>query len=206
VAGYVTLIAAFIILSGMLGSFSGWPRAFDFISMSGHFGTIPAGGQSTFIGSGGNGARQGFMFGLTLIPGVMLGLGIMSIVEQTGGLRVAKRFLAPLMRPLFGMPGCAALAMIASMQSTDAGAVLTKVFFEHKEVNERERLIFTQYELSGSAAIANYLIIGPAVFATLIVPIGVPLLIIIVMKMIGANVTRAILRAAYSDQMLADPV
>jgi nucleoside recognition membrane protein YjiH len=120
-------------------------------------------------------------------------------------LRVAKRFLAPLMRPLFGMPGAAALAMIASMQSTDAGAVLTKVFFEHKEVNERERLIFTQYELSGSAAIANFLTIGPAVFAVLIVPIGVPLLIIIVMKIVGANVTRAILRAAYSDQMLADP-
>jgi nucleoside recognition membrane protein YjiH len=204
IAGYVTLVAAFVILSGMLGGVSGWPRAFDFISMSGHFGTIQGAGKSTFMGSGGNGARQGFMFGLTLIPGVMLGLGIMSIVEQTGGLKVAKRYLAPLMRPLFGMPGCTSLAMIASMQSTDAGAVLTKVFYEQQEVNDRERLIFTQYEISGSAAIANYLTIGPAVFSSLIVPIGVPLLIIIVMKIVGANITRAIMHAAYSDKQLAD--
>jgi len=204
VAGYVTLAGAFVILSGMLSSIPGWPNAFDFISMSGNFGTIKGAGASTFLGSGGNGARQGFMFALTLIPGVMLALGIMSIVEQTGGLKVAKRYLAPLMRPLFGMPGCVSLAMIASMQSTDAGAVLTKLFYEHKEMNDRERLIFTQYEISGSAAINNYLTIAPAVFAALIVPIGIPLLIIIVMKVVGANVTRAILHQVYSDQALAD--
>lgn len=203
-AGYVTLAGAFVILSGLLSGIPGWSHAFDFVSMTGSFGAIKGAGQSTFLGSGGTGARQGFLFGLTLIPGVMLGLGIMAIVEQTGGLKVAKRTLAPLMRPLFGMPGCASLAMIASMQSTDAGAVLTKLFYEGKEMNDRERLIFTQYEVSGPAAINNYLTIAPAVFASLVVPIGVPLLIIIVMKIAGANLTRAILRQAYTDRALAD--
>jgi nucleoside recognition membrane protein YjiH len=199
------LAGAFVILSGLLSSIPGWPSAFDFISMSGNFGTIKGAVPSTFLGAGGNGARQGFMFALTLIPGVMLAMGIMAIVEQTGGLKVAKRYLAPLMRPLFGMPGCVSLAMIASMQSTDAGAVLTKVFYEHKEMNDRERLIFTQYEISGSAAINNYLTIAPAVFAALVVPIGIPLLIVIVMKVVGANVTRAILHQVYSDQALSSP-
>lgn len=204
VAGYVTLVGAFAILSGALGGIHGWLHAFDFVSMNGHFGTIQGAGAATFIGSGGNGARQGFMFALSLFPGIMLAMGIMGIVEQTGGLKVAKRYLAPLMRPLFGMPGSGSLAMIASMQSTDAGAVLTKALYEHKEMNERERLIFTQYEISGSAAVNNYLTIGAAVFAVLVVPIGIPLLIIIVMKIVGANVTRAILHRAYSDQALAD--
>jgi nucleoside recognition membrane protein YjiH len=204
VAGYFTLAMAFVVLSGALGLVKGWPRAFDFVSMTGVMGTIKGGGQSTFLGSGGNGARQGFMFGLTLIPGVMLGLGIMSIVEQSGGLKVAKRFLTPLMRPLFGLPGCASLALIASMQSTDAGAVLTRVFYEDKELNDRERLIFSQYENSAPGAVNNYLTIAPALFASIVLPMGIPLLVILVMKMIGANMVRGILHFAYSDQELSD--
>jgi nucleoside recognition membrane protein YjiH len=203
-SGYVTLTAAFLILSGLLGSAQGWLNAFDFVSMSGNFGAIKGAGQSTFLGSGGTGAKQGFIFGVTLIPPIMLALGIMSIVEQTGGLRVAKRYLTPLMRPLFGMPGCTSLALIASMQSTDAGAVLTKLFYEHKEINDRERLIFAQYEVSGPAAINNYLTIGPAVFTSLVVGIGVPLLIILFMKVVGANVTRCVLLKFYPREALAD--
>lgn len=204
VAGYVTLISGFLILSGLLASTQGGIGAFDFNSLNGNFGTIKNAANSTFIGSGGTGAKQGFIFALTLIPGIMLSLGIMSIVEQTGGLKVAQKCLTPIMRPLFGLPGCSSLAMIASMQSTDAGASLTKVFYERGDMSNRERIIFTQYELSGSAAINNYITIGSAAFCYLVVPMGVPLLIILIMKVVGANLSRFILRKFYTEENLAD--
>ena len=197
IMGYITLIGAFLILSGLLASGPNWLKAFDFNSLSGEFGTIKAAAKSTFLGAGGTGARQGFLFGLTLIPGVMLSLGIMSVVEQTGGLEIARRWLNPVMRPIFGLPGCASLAMIASMQSTDAGASLTKIFYEQGEMTDKERIIFTQYELSGSAAINNYITIGSATFAVILVPMILPLAVILVMKVIGANITRMILKRMY---------
>lgn len=195
ITAYVTLICAFLILSGLLASGPYELKAFDFNSLSGEFGTIKA--KSTFLGAGGTGAKQGFLFGLTLVPGVMLSLGIMSIVEQTGGLEIARRWLTPVMRPLFGLPGCASLAMIASMQSTDAGASLTKVFYEQGEMTDKERIIFTQYELSGSAAISNYITIGSAVFAIILVPMVLPLAVILIMKVVGTNITRMILNRLY---------
>lgn len=197
VAAYVILVVAFLILSGILASGPSWLRAFDFNSLTGEFGIIKASAHSTFIGAGGTGAKQGFIFGITLIPGVMLSLGIMSIVEQTGGLEIARRWLTPVMRPLFGLPGCASLAMIASMQSTDAGASLTKVFYEQGEMTDKERIIFTQYELSGAAAVSNYITIGSAAFAIILVPMVVPLAVILLMKVVGANITRAILNQLY---------
>jgi nucleoside recognition membrane protein YjiH len=203
IMGYVILVCAFLILSGLLASAPGGLQAFDFNSLTGEFGTMKSAAKNTFLGAGGTGAKQGFLFGLTLVPGVMLSLGIMSIVEQTGGLKIARRWLTPIMRPLFGLPGCSSLAMIASMQSTDAGASLTKIFFEHGEMNDQERIIFTQYELSGSAAISNYITIGSAAFSVMLVPIALPLFIILVIKMVGANITRAVLSKFYTAPPMA---
>ncbi|HMM19254.1 MAG TPA: nucleoside recognition domain-containing protein [Selenomonadales bacterium] len=203
IMSYINPFLAIIILSGALAGTQGWLKAFDFNSLTGDFGTMKNAAQ-TFVGSGGTGAKQGFLFGLGLIPAVMLSVGIMSIVEQTGGMKVAQKVLTPILRPLMGLPGCASLALIASTQSTDAGASLTRVMFEKGELNGKERLIFTTYENSGAAAIGNFISIGAAAFPYIVVAMGIPFAVILIMKFIGANIARLILNKFYKEEELAN--
>lgn len=203
IMSYINPLLAIIILSGVLAGTQGWIKAFDFNSLTGDFGTMKNAAQN-FVGSGGTGAKQGFLFGLGLIPAVMLSVGILSIVEQTGGMKVAQKILTPIMRPLMGLPGCASLALIASTQSTDAGASLTRVMFEKGELNGKERLIFTAYENSGAAAIGNFISIGAAAFPHIVVAMGIPFAVILIMKFVGANVARLVLSKFYKDEELAN--
>lgn len=78
----------------------------------------------------GTGARDGFMFALTLLFTLIFAIAIIHVVEGYGGLRVAERFLSSLLRPLLGIPGICGLAMIANLQTTDAAAGMTKVLYE----------------------------------------------------------------------------
>ena len=81
---------------------------------------------TSFRGKGGSGAIDGFMFALTLVPTVMFALAMITVFEYYGALRAARRLLTPVLRPLLGLPGSATLALIASLQSTDGGAALTR--------------------------------------------------------------------------------
>lgn len=199
VMSYLSPFLAIVILSGILAGTHGWIKAFDFNSLTGDFGTMKNVTQ-TFIGAGGTGAKQGFLFGLGLIPAVMLSVGIMNIVEQTGGMKVAQKMLTPIMRPLMGLPGAASLPLIASTQSTDAGASLTRVMYEKGELNGKERLIFTAYENSGAAGIGNFISIGAAAFPYIVVAMGIPFAVILIMKFVGANIMRAVLTKFYKEE------
>ena len=197
-AGIITLIFALVFFSGLLANAKGWCTAFDFITLSGKFGTMKS-ASVNFMGAGGSGARAGFLLALSLVPGVMLAMGIVSVVEQTGGLRIAQKLLTPLLRPLLGLPGSVSLALISSLQSTDAGAGMTKALFDEGEITEKERTIFVQFQLSGAAAINNFLSLGSAIFASILVPVVVPFVLILVLKVFGANVTRLVLIKYYTE-------
>lgn len=193
IAGIVSLVAAVIIFSGLLTNAHGWSTAFDFVTLSGNFGTMKNIASSNFMGAGGSGVRAGFLLALSLVPGVMLAMGIVSVVEHTGGLKVAQRLLTPLLRPLFGLPGSVSLALITSLQSTDAGAGMTKALYDEGMINEKERAVFVQFQFTGCAVINNYLTLGSMVFADILVPIVVPLVLILFLKIFAANVTRFII-------------
>lgn len=64
-----------------------WWRVFDFTVLNGAFGQINAAGDTavSFRGSGGMGAKDGFLFALELAPSVILSLGIISVTEGLGG-------------------------------------------------------------------------------------------------------------------------
>lgn len=57
-----------------------WLGAFDFTTLIGKFGSIS--GASSFVGSGGVSARAGFLFALSLVPGVMLALGLLDVKQK----------------------------------------------------------------------------------------------------------------------------
>ncbi|UYM14565.1 nucleoside recognition domain-containing protein [Endozoicomonas euniceicola] len=197
---YLALAFAVVFFSGLLQS-SEWYGVFDFTTLNGTFGSIADGFM--FRGKGGSGARDGFLFALTLVPTCMFALGMINVLEHYGALKAARKLLTPLLRPLMGLPGSAALAMIGSLQNTDTGAGLTKKLVEEGELNQEESEVFTAFQFSAGATIVNFFSSGAVLFTltnadgSLAVPtsIGLTVGVMFIFKIIGANVLRLILKA-----------
>ena len=187
--GYFALVFAILFFSGIFASAQGWITAFDYTTLLGKY------------GNGGSGARQGFIFGLSLAPCVMLALGFVECITHLQGLRAAQKLLTPLLRPLLGIPGITGLALISSLQSTDAGAIMMRDLRDNEMITDRERLIFAMFQLSADGTITNYLGTGAALFAMMNVPILLPLVVIFVFKFLGANLMRLYLKR-YSEEEL----
>ncbi len=196
--GYVALLFAIIFFSGLFTAQKGAISALDFNTIAGKFGVIKEFGKN-FMGSAGTGARAGFLFAMSLIPVNMLALGIVEVIDQLGGLKAAQKLLTPLLRPLMGLPGAAGLAMITSLQSSDGGAGLTRGLKDAGIINEKERIIFAQFQLAGGGLITNYLSSGAVLFAFLTLPSIIPLALIFAFKIIGANMTRIYINKVVKD-------
>lgn len=207
---YISLIFACIFFSGVLAG-SNWWSVFDFTTLNGSLGKVvtavsqTADGVTTalgnFRGKGGSGAMDGFVFAVTLIPTVMFALAMVTVLEHYGALKAARKMLTPVLRPLLGLPGSCGLALITSLQSTDGGAALTRQLKDSGELNEAETNIFCQFQYSADATITNFLSSGAVIFTltladgTPAVPtsIGVCLGLILVMKVVIANVMRLLM-------------
>lgn len=193
--GYVAFFLALIFFSGIFATATDWTRVLDFSVMNGSFGQIQGAAKNfTFRGINGSGARDGFMFALELLPAVIFALGVVSVVDGYGGLKVAQKLMTPLLKPLLGLPGICALSCIANMQSTDAGAGMVKELYDASHVTDDERSVAITYQISASAFISNYFSSGVALFGIIMVPIIVPVLVMILFKIIGANMMRLYLK------------
>ena len=120
----------------------------------------------------------------------MLALGVVEVAERLDALRAAQRLLTPLMRPLMGLPGIAGLALISSMQSSDAGAAMTRELSEKGLISEAEKVIFAAFQYSSGSSITVYLSMGIALFPYLSVSHLVPLGVILFYKIVGMNLMR----------------
>lgn len=194
--GYIVLILTILFFSGVFSSAEGPIKALDFTNISGSFGSLgeiteDAGTlASDFRGTGGSGARDAWLFALTLVPAVMLVLGVVKVVEYLDGLRAAQKLLTPLLMPLMGIPGICGLTLIASLQSTDAGASMTAELAQEGMIDEKQKTIFACFQFSAGATLTNYLSSCAALFPFLSVPIIIPLVVVFVFKIFGANMTR----------------
>lgn len=139
IVGYAALLFAILFFSGIFASQKGGLGAMDFNIVNGQFGVMKDAAKATFYGAGGIGARDGFLFAITLFPGVMLALGIVEVVDHLGGLKAAEKLLSPILRPLLGIPGITGLALVTSLQSTDAGADMTRLLKESGQITEKEK-------------------------------------------------------------------
>ena len=167
---FISLAAAILFFSGIMTGFDGmkWLSAFDFSTLIGKFGTVKTLGKDTFVGTGGLGARGGFMFALSLVPSVMLAIGCLEVLSHYGAIKAAHKLLTPLLRPLLGVPGLTGLALITDLQSTDAGAALTKELYDQDLITKKELTIIGSWQYSGAGLINNYFAIGSALFSYLI--------------------------------------
>lgn len=213
---YVALIAAIIFFSGLLYQVETWTwlenaknwkwlGAFDFTTLSGSFGNIVADVKgSTFVGKGGEGARSGFLFALGLVPTVMLALGMLEIFTHYGAIRAAHKLMTPVLRPILGVPGRTGLALITDLQSTDAGAALTKELYDEGEITKKELVIISAWQYSGAGLINNYYAIGSALFSSVLVPVVIPLLLMFILKFVGGVFVRSVLNSVYKKDFEND--
>lgn len=203
IGAYIALIFAVLFFSGLFMKVDGmaWLGALDFTTLAGKFGTMQD-AKSTFVGAGGTSAKGGFLFALSLVPTVMLALGVLEIFSHYGAIRAAHKLLTPLLRPLLGIPGLTGLAMITDLQSTDAGAALTKELADNKQITQKELVIMSAWQYSGAGMINNYFAIGSALFSSLTVPVLVPLLLVFIFKFIGAIGARFVLNTVYKKDFI----
>ncbi len=201
IGAYIAFAVALLFFSGILMKIEGmqWLSAFDYTTLIGKFGTMTKAAKSNFMGEGGASARAGFLLALSLTPSVMLALGVLEILTEYGAIRAAHRLLTPLLKPLLGLPGLTGLALITDLQSTDAGAALTKELYDNKEVTKKELIVMSAWQYSGAGLISNYFASGSLLFAVLTVPVILPIAIMFVMKFVGAIITRFALNTIYKE-------
>lgn len=217
---YFALAFAAVFFSGLLGG-KEWYGVFDFTTLNGAFGKVVSDVSqngdvlktttSTFRGVGGHGAMDGFLFALGLIPAVMFALGMINVLEHYGALNAARRLLTPLLRPLLGLPGTTGLALIGSLQSTDVGASLTRNLADEGLLDDSEKDVFAMFQFSAGAMITNFFSSGAILFTliaadgTAAVPtsIGMCILVMLVMKIVGANLMRLFIRFTHKKSITA---
>lgn len=192
--GWVSLAVLIILFSGIFKNVEGPLAAFDFGNLCGKFGIIADG--VNFLGKGGTGAREGFVFALTLIPTVCLAVGLISVVEELGALKAAAKLFNPLLRPLLGIPGICGIAFVASFTSSDVGSFTTKQLFEEGSISDDERSIFIAYQYAGSALILNTINTQAPLLPFSLLALGPLIAILFVCKVFGANLLRIYINIA----------
>ena len=200
---YISLFLAIIFFSGVAAGSAYFWSFLDFTTLMGSAGKVVgkvaqteegiATTLTTMRGVGGSGAIDGFMMAISMIvPGVMLAMAMISVFEHYGAL--------PVLRFLIGVPGTATLALIACLQSTDGGAALTRQLKDSGALNYREINNFSAFQMVACAPITNFVTFSAAVLAftgpdgTTTVPLsmGTGLAVLLVAKVIGANIMRLI--------------
>lgn len=199
IGAYIALIFAIVIFSGVfyqMPEARKWLSAFDFTTLIGKFGVI-GDSKSNYIGSGGLSARAAFLFALSLIPSVMLAMGLIEVLAHYGALRAAQVLLTPLLKPLLGLPGFTALAMITDLQSTDGGAALTRGMYDSGKLSKKGLVTMSAWQYAGAGCVNNYYAIVSALFFLFVCPVWIPMLIIFVLKFVGGMFTRFVLSTVY---------
>ncbi len=198
VGAYISLFLAICFFSGVFYKMPAdyaWLGAFDFTTLIGKFGTIFE--SANFVGKGGISARQGFAFALSLVPGVMLALGLLEVLSHYGALRAAQQLMTPLLKPILGVPGSTGLALITDLQSTDAGAALTKGLVDDGSITKQNLVVMCSWQYAGAGLVNNYFSIASALFPAFLVPVWLPLIIMFALKFVGGALTRFVLMTVY---------
>lgn len=193
--GWVSLFIMCCLFSGLFANIKGpfsFLRILDLNVLAGNFGTIA--NKVNFMGTGGSGARDGFMFTLSLIPTIILAMGILEIVVKYGGMLACQKLFGPILKVIMGIPGSAGLAFVNSLNGSDVAAVLTRELYDDKLITDDERTIFVAYQYAGSAPIGNMIATQAPLLPIVVIAMGPLILLIILCKFIGANLVRIYLK------------
>jgi len=192
--GYLSLFVLIVLFSGVFKDADNFLKAFDFANLTGSFGQVVDGVD--FTGKGGTGAKDGFLFALTLVPTVALAVGIIDVVESMGAMKAA----AKIFNPLLGIPGTAGVAFVSSFTSSDVASIMTKELVESGDMTDDERTIFVAYQYAGSAVILNTINTQAPLLPIALIAVGPIILIEIFCKLLGANMIRLYIKMKNKKQ------
>ncbi len=199
IVSWFALIVLVLVLSGGFRTVEGPLKVLDFTNLCGSFGKIGDTG-SNLIGSGGSGAKDGFMAGLNLLPSVMFFCGLLGVFEQLGAYAAADVVFRPILKFILGIPGKCGIAFISSFTGSDVAAIMTKDLYEEGSITDDERTIFASYQYAGSACINNTITGGAPLLAISPIALGPVLVVEFICKLIGANIVRIVLKFVNQKQ------
>lgn len=192
IKGWISLILLCIMFSGILKDSQGPLKAFDFLNLSGAFGKI-GDTAKTFIGSGGSGAKEGFLQALSLIPSVSFAVAMIDVVTELGAMDAAVKLFNPILKPMLGIPGACGISFVATFTSSDIGAVMTRELYDEGQITDKQRSIFASYQYAGSALILNTINTQAPLLPIVLFAIGPIIVLLFLCKLLGANLVRIIL-------------
>jgi len=190
ITGYIWLAVLAAYFSGIFSKAEGFLSIFNFQTLIGTFGTIGSAGRAGIVGEGGFGASDAVFQSVNMLPAIMVVLAILGLAENYGGLLAAQKLLAPVLKILMGVSGKSTGVIITSWQSSDASAVTTAELYNGNQITGRERDILAMYCFVSAATIGVYYSNGAMLFPYITVDAGVGLAVIMVMKVIAANLMR----------------
>ena len=171
---FLSLVCACIFFSGIFAS-NEWWGVFDFSTMKGSFGKLVGSVTldneqlhtvfTSFRGRGGSSAADGFLFAVTLFPAVMFAIAMVTVFEYYGALKAAGKLMTPILRPILGLPGVSLLSLIATLQSTDAGAAMTRKLESSGEMQHKEVLRSCAFQMTSGGCLVNLFSSGTVLFA-----------------------------------------
>lgn len=202
--GWIALILLVCLFSGVFNEAEGPLKALDVLNLTGSFGTIAtndAGKAQNFQGSGGTGAKNGFLVALGLIPGICLAVGCVGVAEELGAMKAAEKVFEPLLKPLMGLNGNCGVALVGSLNSSDVGSVMTKELYETGQITDDQRTIFVSYQYPGSALVFNVINSCGVLLPIVPISLGMCIVSIFATKVIGANIVRFVLFVTRKKRM-----
>ena len=191
IRGFIALVLFLLIFSSALKNVPVF-KALDFNNLVGAFGTV-AGAEGNFQGTGGVGAKDGFMVAFAQLPPLMLAMGIVELATVNRALLAAKVLFTPILRPLLGIPGAAGLTLVSNLNSSDGAAVMTADLFDRGYLTEDERTIFVGFQLPSSGMIVatvTLLAMAPMLTVSPMVIFGV----LLFMKFVAGNIVRLVIK------------
>ena len=192
IVGYLMLIIFLLVFSGLLQGIP-YLGTFDITNLIGSFGTI-AGDEGDFTGSGGTGAEQGFMLCLSLLPTLMLSMGLVEIAQHYGALEAAGKLLTPVMRFIMGVPGCMAISLVGSLNSSDVGSITTRELYEEGLVTDDERVRMIAFQFPSCGMISNLVLLIGMGGSAIMLSMSAYMLILLLLKVGAANIMRLVMR------------
>lgn len=203
-APWTGYIALFLILASLTGVFRDSPtilKAIDYQNMLGQFGTLAESNEiagvsvaGNFQGTGGYGVRDGFLLAFSIAPAIILVYGMINVYEDLQGPKAAEVIFNPILRPLMGLPGAAALPVISALTSGDASIGVARELYLDGILSKNQQLLLTTFIFSAPAILVNLPIFVSPVESYLTVSVSVILVVIIVMKFVGVNILRFFIR------------
>lgn len=190
--GWLALAFLVCLFSGIFNEFDGPLKALDVLNLTGDFGTIESasGAMLNFQGAGGIGAKHGMLVALGLIPGISLAMGFLGVAEEFGAMKAAEKIFNPLLKPLMGLNGDCGITLVASLNSSDVGSVMTRDLYANGKITDDQRTIFVSYQYPGSALVFNVINSCGALLPIIPISLGMSIVMVFVTKVIGANIVR----------------